>query len=172
MRALTYYVAISVDGFIAHPDGSVAELMAPDTDFDFVGSLAAFDVVLMGRKTYEMSLSYGHSTDPNKQNYVFSRTLKASPDPNVQIVADGAVELVRSLKQQPGKGIWICGGGVLAAALLAEGLLDEIILKVNPVLFGAGIPLFSERLRQTELELIDSQLYRNSYLVLRYRVKR
>jgi dihydrofolate reductase len=171
MRELKYYVACSVDGFIARPDGSVEELGGRDTDFDFVATLQAFDVVLMGRKTYELSLRLGHSTDPNKKNYVFSRTMKESPDKNVEIISEGAVELVRELKQGTGKDIWLCGGGELATTLLEEKLVDEIILKVNPVLFGAGIPLLSRQVVQTELDLIESKVYRNSYMVLRYRVK-
>jgi dihydrofolate reductase len=170
MRKLTYYVACSVDGFIAHTDGSI-DGFSRETDFDFVASLQAFDVILMGRKTYELSRRLGHSTDSNKANYVFSRTMKESPDTNVAIVSEHAIELVRALKQGTGKDIWLCGGADLATTLLAENLLDEIILKVNPVLFGAGIPLFSGTVKQTELELIESQTYRNSYLVLHYRVK-
>ena len=171
MRKLRYYVACSVDGFIAHTDGTIEGLGGRETDFDFVATLQAFDVVLMGRKTYELSRRLGHSTNPNKANYVFSRTMKESPDQNVTIVSEQAIELVRALKQETGKAIWLCGGAELATTLLAEHLLDEIILKVNPILFGSGIPLFSREVEQTELELIESKTYRNSYLVLHYRVK-
>jgi dihydrofolate reductase len=171
MRKLKYYVACSVDRFIAHPDGSIEGLMERDTDFDFAASLKAFDVVLMGRKTYELSLRLGHSTDPDKENYVFSRTMSESPDKNVKIVSEKAIELVRELKRGTEKDIWLCGGADLATELFAENLIDEIILKVNPVLFGSGISLFSGEVKQTELELIESKTYRNSYMVLRYRVK-
>src|SRR5215207_7844311 len=108
MRKLTYYVACTVDGFIAHTHGSIEGFMGPETDFDFVASLQAFDVVLMGRKTYELSRRLGHSTDPNKADYVFSRTMKESPDKNVEIVSEQAIELVRELKRGTGKGIWLC----------------------------------------------------------------
>jgi dihydrofolate reductase len=171
MRKLTYYVACSVDGFIAHEDGLHDAFFGRDTGFDFTETLSAFDVVLMGRKTYELSRRLGHRTDPQKANYVFSRTMHESPDPNVEIIAENAVELVRELKQGTGKDIWLCGGADLATTLFAERLIDEIILKVNPVLFGSGISLFSSAIQDSELELIDSQVYRNSYLVLRYRVK-
>src|ERR1051326_416581 len=97
--------------------------------------------------------------------------MRTSPHANVQIIAENAVELVRALKRAPGKGIWLCGGADLATTLFAEDLIDEIILKMNPVLFGSGISLFSGVIEETELELIASQVYRNSYLVLQYRVK-
>src|SRR5579871_6440815 len=120
MRTLTYYVACSVDGFIAHEDGAHDAFFGRDTGFDFAGTLSAFDVVLMGRKTYELSRSLGHSTDPQKANYVFSRTMHASPDPNVKIVAENAIDLVRELKRGAGRGIWLCGGADLASTLFAE----------------------------------------------------
>jgi dihydrofolate reductase len=171
MRRLIYYVACSVDGFIAHADGSHDAFFGRDTDFDFAATLSDYDVVLMGRKTYDLSRRLGHSTDSQKANYVFSRTMQASPDPNVEIIAENMVELVRELKQGEGKGIWLVGGADIASTLLAEHLIGEIILKVNPVLFGSGIPLFSGVIPETELELLDSRVYRNGYLVLRYRVK-
>jgi dihydrofolate reductase len=171
MRKLTYYVACSVDGFIAHEDGSHDAFFNRDTGFDFAATLSAFDVVLMGRKTYELSRRLGHSTDPQKANYVFSRTMRSSPDPNVAIVAENMVELVRKLKQAEGKGVWLCGGADIARTLIAEGLIDEIVLKMNPVVFGTGISLFCGVIPETELGLIDCQVYRSSYLVLRYRVK-
>ncbi len=171
MRKLIYYVAVSVDGFIAHEDGSHEAFYGRDTDFDFPGTLNAYDVLLMGRKTYELSRRLGHSTDPHKANYVFSRTLRASPDPNVEIFAGDIAALVRELKRAGGKGIWLVGGADIATTLLNAGLIDEIILKVNPVLFGSGISLFASVIPETELDLLDSRVYRNSYLVLRYRVK-
>ena len=171
MRRLTYYVACSVDGFIAHADGSHDAFFDRDTDFNFVATLSDYDVLLMGRKTYDLSRRLGHSTDPQKANYVFSRTMQASPDPNVEIVAENMVQFVRELKQEKGKGIWLVGGADIATTLLVEHLIDEIILKVNPVLFGSGISLFSGAIPETELELLDSRVYRNGYLVLRYRVE-
>jgi dihydrofolate reductase len=97
--------------------------------------------------------------------------MQASPDPNVKIVAENMVQLVRELKRQEGKGIWLVGGADIATTLLNEDLIDEIILKVNPVLFGSGISLFVGVIPETELELLDSRVYLGSYLVLRYRVK-
>jgi dihydrofolate reductase len=119
-----------------------------------------------------LSRRLGHSTDPQKLNYVFSRSLQTSPDPNVEIVSENMAQRVRELKQQDGKGIWLVGGAGIASTLLTEHLIDEVILKVNPVFFGSGISLFSDAIPETELELLDCRVYRNSYLVLRYRVRR
>ena len=174
MRELRCHVATTVDGFIGHEDGSVGGfVMEGEHATEFLESLKDdYDVVLMGRKTYEFGLRLG-VTDPYPwlEQYVVSRTMKRSPDPNVALVSDDVVPFVRDLKEEPGKGIYLCGGADLAATLLAEELIDEIILKVNPVLFGSGIPLFSAVVEQAVLELVGAKSYDNGVVLLRYRAR-
>lgn len=191
MRILTYFVACSVDGFITHSDGShdgfsqdsdyFAELFAsfpetvPSHLRDLMGVHAEnkwFDTVLMGRKTYEVGLKEG-VTSPysHMKQYLFSRSMPQSPDENVKLVSDNAIEFVNALKRESGKGIWLCGGGNLATALFTNHLIDQLILKVNPFLMGAGIPLFSDAIPQTALELTDRKIFKNGVLLLDYRVK-
>src|SRR5262249_2468432 len=127
-----------------------------------------FDAVLMGRRTYQVGLDAG-VTDPypHLRQYLFSRTLRESPDPHVGLARGDPVAFVRALKGGSGKGIWLCGGGELAAALFGE--IDELILKVNPVLLGAGIPLFARAVGPVGLELTGSKVYRNGFMLVRYR---
>jgi dihydrofolate reductase len=187
MRELKYYVACTVDGFIARRDGSFdfflpegehfADLLAsfPETIPGHLrGALGVraenrwFDAVLMGRATYEVGLQLGVTNPyPHLDQYLFSRTMSESPDPAVHLVSGDPIAVVRELKRQQGKDIWLCGGGALAAALFPE--IDELILKVNPVLLGDGIPLFDGRVQQTALELADSRSYRNGFTLARYR---
>ena len=172
MRKLRYHVACTLDGFIAHPDGSFGGFLAEgDHVADFLASYASYDTVLMGRKTYEVGLSVG-VTDPypTMKPYVFSRTLGKSPDPRVEIVAEGAADLVRRLKDRPGKDIWLCGGAELAGALFEEGLIDEVVVKLNPRIFGAGIPLVAGGERRISLELRDTKVYRSGVVLLTYGV--
>ncbi|MFJ2193531.1 dihydrofolate reductase family protein [Kitasatospora sp. NPDC087861] len=160
MRKLTYYVAASLDGYIAAPDGScdflpfegeVREAILaeyPETipthargPFGLTATLHRhFDTVIMGRGTYEPALEIG-ITSPyaHLEQYIVSRTL-TSTDPAVEIVADDPAALVRDLKTRDGMGIWLAGGGKLAAALRDE--IDELVIKRNPVVIGTGIPLF------------------------------
>jgi dihydrofolate reductase len=129
-----------------------------------------FDAVLMGRRTYEVGSSVGVTSPyPHLKQYLFSRTMKASPAPDVELVSGDAVARVRRLKGEGGKGLWLCGGGELAAALFPE--IDELILKVNPLVLGAGIPLFAEAVKQTALELTGNKIYGNGFMLLHYRVK-
>lgn len=192
MRELVYYIAGSIDGFIGHEDGSfsgfpwdeayLADLAEtfPETFpvqlREMVGARGPnkrFDAVLMGRKTYEHALNEG-ITNPydTLKSYVFSRTMKESLDEHVTLVSGNAVEVVRALKQEAGKAIWLCGGAALAATLFDASLVDTIILKLNPVLFGSGIPLFAGGVSLANLELTGSKVYSSGHVLLHYRVKR
>lgn len=170
MRTLTYYVAMSLDGFIAHEDGSYDGFVWDDEFVaDFMESLNQFDTVLMGRKTYEVGLKEGKTSPyPTMRQIVFSRTMTSRPDEAIELVSDNMVETVRNLKQEDGQPIWLCGGGMIAATLFKAGLLDEIIIKVNPVLFGSGIRLFSEAIPQTALRLTHRKIYRCGIATLHY----
>lgn len=172
MRALKYYVACTADGFIAHADGSFdGFLLEGEHVADFLKSYTWFDTVLMGRKTYEVGLREGKTNPyPMLRSYVFSRAMKASPDPNVTLISQNAVEVVRGLRSEAGKDIWLCGGAHLAATFCREDLIDELVLKVNPVLFGSGIPLFAGAIQQRALQLVDSKVYGNGVALLRYRL--
>ncbi|MCG8434045.1 MAG: dihydrofolate reductase family protein [Gammaproteobacteria bacterium] len=172
MRKLKYYVACTLDGFIAHPDGSLDGFPWDDEVVaDFFDSHKLFDIVLMGRKTYEVGLKEGKTNPyPTMRQYVFSRSMEESPDENVTLISENALELVRELKQETGKDIWLCGGADLAGTLFADNLIDELTIKLNPVLFGTGIPLFSGAIKQTALELIDTKIYQCGTVFLHYRL--
>ena len=190
MRQLKYYVACTVDRFIARRDGSFdfflpggehfADLLArfPETIPGHLrGALGVdapnreFDTVLMGRATYEVGLAIGVTSPyPHLRQYLFSRTMRESPDRAVTLVSGDPLAAVREMKAQPGKDLWLCGGAQLAAALFPE--IDELILMVNPILLGAGIPLFEGAVRETALEMTESRSYENGFMLTRYRMKR
>lgn len=189
MRRLKYYIACTVDKFIARADGSfdfflmegdhVADLLrlfpetipAPFRDkLSITAENQVFDTVVMGRETYEAGLKEEITNPyPQMKQHVVSRTLKTSPDPNIELISTAPLAFVRELKQQAGKDIWLCGGGNLATALFPE--IDEMILKVHPILLGSGIALFSGAIALIRLELTDSKIYNNGFMLLNYRLK-
>jgi dihydrofolate reductase len=172
MRKLVYYVACSADGFIAEEDGSFGGFL-PDGPHvgDYLESFHQFDTVLMGRKTYDVGLNAGKTNPyPMFDSYVFSRSMKASPDEQVTLVSENAEERVRALKEMPGKPIYLCGGAVLAGDLLRAGLIDGLTLKVNPFLMGKGIPLFSGVISPIQMKLVKSTTYGNGVLLVHYEI--
>ncbi|GGF44485.1 deaminase [Marmoricola endophyticus] len=157
-RRLAYYVAVSADGFIADPSGdfsmfpqdpqTLAALFAdyPETcpahvrdALGVTGAARRFDTVVMGARTHEPALDAGlTSAYPHLRQYV-ATTRSLPEDPTVTATTD-PLATVRALKAEDSDlDVWLCGGGHLAAQLVDE--IDELHLKVNPVLLGAGIPL-------------------------------
>ena len=172
MRKVTFGGANSLDSFFARPDHAVDWLLWSDEAAAVTADFwKRIDTVLMGRKTYEVAIRQGQRRGySGVKNYVFSRTLKESPD-GVTIVRDDVAKFVRGLKEQDGKDICLMGGGELARPLFEAGLIDEIGFNIHPVLLGAGIPLFHPMSRQIDLELLDCRRFRNGCVYVLYRVK-
>ena len=140
-RRLRYQVAVSLDGFIARPDGDYDWIVA-DPSIDFAALFKEFDTAVVGRKTYEVMTAQGGSgAMPGIDVVVFSRTLPASESPGLRILNDDPATIVAALKAKPGRDIWLFGGGSLFRSLLDAGLVDTVELAVMPVLIGAGIPV-------------------------------
>ena len=172
MTSLTYHVAASLDGFIAHADGSFDGFSWDDEVVsDFLADLEGFGAVLMGRQTYEVGLREGKTSPyPSMRQIVVSRTM-ASPDPAVEKVGDDVVGFVRALNAEADAPVWLCGGGALASTLLGAGLIDRIVVKLNPVVFGAGIPLVRAGIDPAALVLAETTAYACGVLRLCYDVR-
>jgi dihydrofolate reductase len=121
----------------------------------------------MGRRTYEVGLREGFTNPywPLRQ-IVLSQSMKKNPDPAVELHRGLPVNLVQRLKAEDGKDIWLCGGAKLAGALLTE--IDEFIFKINPVLIGAGIPLFDGVKETIPAKLIEHKVYSNGFVLAQY----
>ncbi len=190
LRSLVYFVASTLDGFIAAPDGSFDFLplepdVAPYLVSDWPQTLPTFahaqlgvpspptgrfDAVLMGRATYEPALTVG-VTSPyaHLEQYVFSRSLDPADHPAVSVVTGEPAAFVRELKTRPGGDIWLCGGGNLAGQLLDE--IDELVVKLNPVVAGSGIPLVERGFDPRRFTLTATRPFDSGVVVLRYALK-
>ncbi|HET8931782.1 MAG TPA: dihydrofolate reductase family protein [Polyangiales bacterium] len=182
MRKLIYYIAISTDGFIAESDGSfgafpmqgehIADLIADFPETFPAPARAAigigapnrvFDAVVMGKATYDVGAREGLTNPyPQLEQYVVSSSLERQPDPAVKLIRSNPLQAVRELKAREGRAIWLCGGAKLAATLFDE--IDEVIVKINPLLLGAGIPMFAHKVPSTALRLIERKVYPNGYV--------
>lgn len=176
-RKLVYYVAISIDHYIARADGSVDGFPSEGQHaVDYFHSLRDYDTVLMGKATYEWGYQYGAKpgepspTYPYMMHYIFSKTMPHFQSERLQVIREDAPTFVQGLKQQDGDSIYLCGGGHLAGSLLDHALIDELILKIYPVAFGSGIPLFGDSKRDFALSLYSSKTYANGAIFAHYAI--
>lgn len=171
MRRIRYAVATSLDGYIAGPKGE-ADWIITDPEIDFRALFAQFDTLLIGRRTFEVMVSAGRGETPGMRTFVFSRTLRQQDYPGVTIVAERAEETVATLRREPGKDIWLFGGGSLFRSLNEAGLVDTVEVAVVPVLLGGGIPLLPAPAKQTKLKLTGQKVYARTGIVsLEYSVR-
>ena len=171
MRKVVLYIATSLDGYIASPDGSVEWLPTADQDYGYADFLASADATLLGRGTYEQILDSGAWPYGKLTNYVFSRQAPAqTPHASVQFVSDEAVDFVRELRQQPGRTIWLIGGSTLASPLLTAGLVDELMLLVVPRVLGSGIPLWRHQAQPQTLQMLRTQTWPDGTVLLHYKL--
>jgi dihydrofolate reductase len=166
MRRVRYSVAMSLDGFIAGPEGEF-DWIIMDPTIDFVALFKQFDTALMGRRTFEMVREGGAGPMKGMQTVVFSRTLRPGDHPEVTIASDVA-ETVAALKAQSGKDIWLFGGGELFRSLLDANLVDRIEVAVVPILLSQGVPLLPAGARSPSLRLIESKALPTGIVLLTY----
>lgn len=183
MRKLVYYVAVSIDGYIAGPDGqfdafpiegdhmhhlithfadAIPTSIAAQLGINQPGT--TFGAVLMGRKTWEigqLESPYSHL-----EQFVFTSSRSGSAE-NLTFTDANPVEVVRDLKRQSGADIWLCGGGNLAAQLVDE--IDRMVIKRNPVLMGDGIPLFGKSsYSPRDFSVVDNHAFESGVIVSDY----
>lgn len=173
MKKTTLYIAASLDGFIARPDGAVDWLPVPSAtggeDYGYAAFLDTVDTLLMGRKTYDQLLTLGPWPYGDRRCVVFSATRGGTRDEHAEFVDCDIAACVRELKAEPGAGIiWLVGGAEIIAACLAGGVVDEIILTTVPVLLGEGIRLFPETRWATGLVLQDTRAFADGLVQHRY----
>lgn len=172
MRKLVYDIATTLDNFISHHDGNV-DGFVPEGEHvvEYLERLKGYDTVVMGRNTYEwgyrMGLAPGAAPYPNMKHYVFSRTLRFENSP-VTIVDRDELAVIERLKREEGTDIYLCGGGNFAGTLLDHGLIDQLVIKQNPLVYGSGVRLFGDSTRQVDLKLVSCKPYDTGVVLLRY----
>lgn len=172
MRRVKYFVASSLDGYISRPDGGIDWLFT-DQDYGMSAFFASVDLAVMGRKTWDKAqqLAPGQPFGPGIRSYVFSRTRPTGNVDGTIFVSGDVGEWLWSIRQQPGKDIWLVGGGEMVQSFLQQKLVDEIGVSVHPRLLGRGIPLFPSPYPEMALELIRSEQFSTGLVQLFYKGK-
>jgi len=167
MRRIKYFVAMSLDGYIAGPNDEIDWLFT-DQHYGLSTFLKSIDTVLIGRKTYEQMQLLGAASYEGKQNYVFSRTGRSSVHKEVHWINEDPGSFVEKLRRKPGKDMWVVGGGLLFGCLLDHNLIDDIILAVHPTLLGEGIPFVDQIKRKYDLALVKIKSFPTGLVILTY----
>jgi dihydrofolate reductase len=170
MRRIRYQVACSLDGFIAGPHDEF-DWIPPEPAFDFEAHYAQFDTLLMGRRTYDVVRSLLEELR-GKQIIVASRSLRPEEHPGIEVVGAGLEARVRELRAQPGRDIWLYGGGELFAQLLAHDLVDTVEPALIPVLLGSGVPFLPAPALRRRLTLTGQRVYPGGMVLLEYEVQK
>lgn len=175
-RKVIVRIAASADGFIARSDGDLDWLTSRPKPKGFYGYNAftkSIDTMVIGRNTYDASLRLGAKFDSSQRTYVFSRHGRpADAPPGVEFVSEEIAPFVDRLREQPGKHVWLMGGGDLIASFLDAGAIDELVVAVVPVFIGEGIPLIARRARLTPLALQSVERFDDGVVQLHYLVQR
>lgn len=170
MRKIVLMLAVSLDGFIEGPNGEY-DWCLTDQDYGMNDFFKRTDAVFFGRKSYELFLKEGQDWMPPMKHYVFSNSIKDVPH-GATLVSGDIYAAIRDIKKEPGKDIWMFGGASLTESLMSEGLIDEFILAVHPLLLGSGKLLFHGIKERVHLELISNKQYDSGLVSLHYTLKK
>jgi len=187
MRKIVSFLHASLDGFVAGPKGEMNWIHVDEEIFEYSGRQTDLaDAALYGRVTYQMMEAYwptaGNEPDASKHDIqhsawynnvskiILSKTMKGQKLPNTTIISENLKEEILKLKEKPGKEIVIFGSPSASHALLAENLIDEFWIFVNPILLGQGIPLFKNIKKIKKLKLLSSHVFNSGVVAMRYQI--
>jgi dihydrofolate reductase len=174
-RKIIVHIATSADGYIARPDGDIewlAKRPAPKGFYGIGKFMKSIDTMLLGRKTYDLSMQLGAKFDTKTPHYVFSRRpAPASVPAGVEFVSEAVGAFAKRLRTAKGKDIWMMGGGEIIASFLDEGAIDDFIISVIPTFIGEGLPLIARRHRQVPLRLQSVRRFPDGVVQVHYLVQ-
>jgi len=173
MQKIIYYVASSLDGYIAGKNDDISQFVAQGTGVKkYLSDLASFETVIMGRRTYEFGYQFGleprQPAYPHMQHHIFSDSLAFDSKADTVHIEPKSIDRVREIRDQASTDIYLCGGGEFAGWLLDHGLVDQLKIKLNPIVLGEGIPLFGSSRTKANWKLIDQESYEQGLLILSY----
>lgn len=177
MKRIIYYVASSLDGYIAGENDDISKFILQGEGVEkYQSDLANYGTVIMGRKTYEFGFQYGlepgQPAYPNMKHHIFSNTLKIDNLAESVKIEKISLDKVNEIRQNAKTDIYLCGGGGFAGWLLENGLIDQLKLKLNPIVLGSGTKLFGSSTANESWDLTDKESFSDGLLILTYDKKK
>ena len=177
MTKIIYYVASSIDGFIAGPNDDISDFASGGNGVDqYLSDLQHFKTVIMGRRTYEFGYQYGlepgQPAYPHMEHYIFSDSLELEKIAKTVHIESKSIERIKEIKESSETDVYLCGGGEFAEWLLDNGLIDQLKLKLNPIILGNGIRLFGNSKTKAKWNLKESKTFDGGLEILTYDIER
>lgn len=172
MKKIILYIAASLDGRIGEPDGGIEWLseypITEEMNYGYKEFMASIDTIIMGGRSWrELSNMDAMGAYADKTVYVVSRHDWGEKE-NLKFITGNVIERIVALRNEPGKDIWLFGGGELVSMLLAADLVDEMQIAYIPVILGKGIPLFPEQPKESKWELIATEIFNSNIILSKY----
>ena len=168
MPKVVLFIATSLDGYIASPDGTV-DWLFHDGDYGFTDFMASVDAVVMGRKTWEQARTFEDVPFAGKQVIVFSRAQSSANESRIRFVQGDPETTIPGIQSTIKKDIWLVGGGDLIQQFIGSNLIDEFRIFVHPIILGDGIPLFPRQSGRKDLSFESSHSFPSGLVELQYR---
>ena len=177
MKKIIYYVAISIDGFIAGENDDISNFILQGEGVEkYQSDLLNFKTVIMGRKTYEFGYKFGlppgQPAYPHMEHYIFSNNMTLSDLSDTVHIEELDIDKIKELKEKATTDIYLCGGGQFAGWLLENNLIDQIKLKLNPIVLGKGVRLFGDTESFSKLKLTEKETFKDGLQILSYEVNK
>jgi dihydrofolate reductase len=176
MQKIIYYVASSLDGFIAGKNDDISKFIPEGKGVEkYLSDLQNFETVIMGRRTYEFGYQFGlvpgQPAYPHMEHHIFSETLKIEKLAENVRIEKKSIERIKEIKKKSKTDVYLCGGGQFAGWLLDNGLIDQLKLKLNPIILGDGIPLFGNSKTSMVSNLTEKESFNHGLQILTYNLK-
>jgi len=177
MKKIVYYVAVSLDGYISGKNDDISQFIMQGDGVDhYQSNLTEFGTVIMGRKTYEFGFKYGlkpgQPAYPNMKHYIFSNSLQIDNLSELVSIENSSVARIMEIKETADTDIYLCGGGEFAGWLLDHRLIDQLKLKVNPIVLGSGTKLFGSSTTSERWEPISQLSFWDGMQILTFDLKK
>ncbi len=177
MIKIIYYVACSLDGYIAGENDDISDFAASGKGVDkYLADLQNFKTVIMGRRTYEFGYKYGLEPGkpayPHMEHFIFSDTLNIENLAETVHVEKKSIDRIKEIKESAQSDIYLCRGGELAGWLLDNGLVDQLKLKLNPIILGNGIRLFGNSKTKAKWNLRATESFDDGLKILTYDIEK